>query len=160
LARLLGDYERAGRYYEQDIEILKEQRSPVALVTPSVNLAWVLLQAGDYRKAQPSFEESLRLSNEFGNKNGILLSLAGFAGVLGMTGKPRQAARLFGAVESLLEAIGMAGRMDQSDQKEFDHYVAAVRAQLDEITFAKTWAEGRRMTLEQAIEFALKETQI
>ncbi len=156
LARLLGDYERAGKFYEQDIEILKERRSPVALVTPSVNRAWVALHGGDYHKAKALFEESLRLSNEYGNKNGTTISLAGFASVLEMTGKPEQAARLFGAVESLLEGIGMAGRMDPSDQKEFDHYVAAVRAQLDEAAVAKAWAEGRAMTLEQAVEFALQ----
>jgi non-specific serine/threonine protein kinase len=159
LARLLGDYERAGRYYEQAIGILQEQRSPVALVSPSVNLGWVLLHGGDTRKARAAFEESLRLSNEFGNKNVIALSLAGFAGVLTMTGKPKEAAQLFGAAESLLAAIGMAGRMDPSDQKEFDHYVAAVRAQLEEGAFAKAWAEGRRMAPEQATEFALKEIQ-
>jgi uncharacterized protein (DUF2236 family) len=73
-----------------------------------------------------------------------------------MTGKPERAARLFGAVESLLEAIGMAGRMDPSDQKELDHYVAAARGKLDEAAFAKAWAAGRAMTSEQAIAFALQ----
>jgi hypothetical protein len=73
-----------------------------------------------------------------------------------MTGKPEQAAQLFGAVESLLEGIGMSGRIDPSDQKEFDHYVAAARGQLDEAAFAKAWAEGRAMALEQAIELALQ----
>ena len=159
LSRLLGDYERAGRFYEQDIEILQEQRSPVALVTPSVNLAWVLLQGGDYRKAQAAFEESLRLSNEYGNKNGIALSLAGFSCVLAMTGKPDRAARLFGAVESLLEGMGMSGRMDRSDQKEFDGYVSLVRDQLDKTTFESAWAEGRAMTLDKVIDFALKESR-
>jgi hypothetical protein len=83
--------------------------------------------------------------------------LAGYAGVLVMSGKADLAARLFGAVESLLESI--AGRLDPSDQKEFDYYVAAIRGQLDDAKFEKAWAEGRAMTLEQAIEFALKETQ-
>lgn len=156
LARLQGDYERAGKFYEEDVEILREQRSPVALVTPLVNQGWVPLHGGDYRKAKALFEESLKLSNEYGNKNGTTISLAGFASVLEMTGKPEQAARLFGAVESLLEGIGMAGRMDPSDQKEFAHYVAAARGQLDEAAFAKAWAEGRAMTLEQAVEFALQ----
>ena len=156
LARLLGDYERAGKFYAEDVEILRQQRSPVALVTPLVNLGWVPLHGGDYRKAKALFGESLKLSNEYGNKNGMAMSLAGFAGILAMLGKPEQAARLFGAVEALLESIGMAGRMDPSDQKEVDHYVAVVRAQLDEAAFAKAWATGHAMTLEQAIEFVLE----
>jgi hypothetical protein len=31
----------------------------------------------------------------------------------------------------------MAGRLDPSDQKEFDHYVAAVRSQLGEAALHK-----------------------
>jgi predicted ATPase/DNA-binding SARP family transcriptional activator len=159
LARLLGDYERARRFYEEDIAILRQQRSPAALVTPLVNQAWVSLHGSDTPKAKAAFEESLKLSKEYGNRNGMTLSLAGFAGILGMSGKPEQAARLFGAVESLLEAMGMARRMDPSDQKEFDYCVAVVRSQLATPAFEKAWAEGRTMTSEHAIAFALKETQ-
>lgn len=155
LARLLGDYEQAGKFYEEHIGILREHRSPVALVIPLVNLAWVSLRRGGYGEANALFEESLKLSNEYGNKTAMVDCLAGFAGLLGMTGKPEHAARLFGAVEALLESIGMARRMDPSDQKEVDYYVAAIRAQLDEASIAKAWAEGRTMTLEQAISYAL-----
>ena len=37
----------------------------------------------------------------------------------------------------------------------YERSVAAARAQLDEAAFAAAWAEGRAMTLEQAILFAL-----
>jgi hypothetical protein len=89
----------------------------------------------------------------------MILCVAGFAAVFGMTDKPQQAARLFSAVEPLLEAIGMDRSMELVDQKEFDHYVALVRSQLDEAAFAKAWAEGRTMTLEQAIKYALEDTE-
>lgn len=114
------------------------------------------LHRGDYRKAQALFEESVKLSKEYGNKTAIMDCLAGFASILGMTNKTEQAVRLFGAVEALLEGIGMGGRMDPSDQKEFNHYVAAVRAQLDKAAFAKAWAEGRAMTTEQAVAYAME----
>jgi hypothetical protein len=35
--------------------------------------------------------------------------------------------------------------------------LAAVRAQLDEATFVAAWADGRTMTLEQAIGYALED---
>jgi len=159
LARLQGDYERAGKCYEESLEILRELRSRGALAAPSFNLAWVSLHRGDHRKAKALFEESLNLYKEDGNKNAMTDCLSGFAAVLGMIGKPEQAARLFGAVEALLEGIGMRGRKDPSDQKEFDHYVAAIRAHLDEAAFANAWAEGRAMTLEQAIAYALQKRE-
>ena len=152
LRRMQGDYERAGKFYEENLEILRDQRNRFALAAPTFNLAWVLLHRGDHHKAKILFEESLRLYVEEDNKNAIMDSLSGFAAVLGTIGKPDQAARLFGAAESLRENIG--GQMALSDRREFDYYVAAVRAQLDEVVFVKAWAEGRAMTLEQAIEYA------
>jgi len=46
--------------------------------------------------------------------------------------------------------------MDPADQVEFDRTLAMVRAQLDEAAFNAAWAEGRKMTLEQAVEYALE----
>jgi hypothetical protein len=37
----------------------------------------------------------------------------------------------------------------------FDRYAATSRAQLDDATFAMMWAEGQKMTLEQAKAEAL-----
>jgi predicted ATPase/DNA-binding SARP family transcriptional activator len=158
MARLQGDYARAGKSYEQSIEIFQEQHSRVYLATPLFNLGWVSLRGGDDRKARTLFEESLKLYSEYGDKNGMADNLLGLASVLGMIGRPEQAAQLFGAAESLRESIG--GCIEPSDQKEFDHYAAAVRAQLDEAAFAKAWAEGRAMTLEQVIEHALVNIEV
>jgi predicted ATPase/transcriptional regulator with XRE-family HTH domain len=155
-SRLRGNYERAGKFYEEAIEIFREQRNRHPMATPFFNLAWVSLHRGDYRKARTLFEESLELCKEYGITIPIVHILSGFASVLGMTSKPEQAARLFSAVESLVESFGMAGRMNPSDQKELDHYLAIVRVQLDETTFAKAWAEGRAMTMEQAMEYGLE----
>jgi predicted ATPase/DNA-binding XRE family transcriptional regulator len=150
LSRIQGDYDRAGKFYEENLEILRGlQIRPAA---PTFNLAWVSLHRGDHRKAKILFEESLRLYAEEDDKNGMKNCVWGFAAVLGTTGNPNQAARLFGAAESFQENIGVY--MVPPDQKEFDHYVTAVRGQLDEVVFVKAWAEGRAMTLEQAIEYA------
>jgi len=152
LTRFLGDYQRAGKFYEQNLEIYRELGGRFTLAWPFLGLAWVSLRKGDYRKAKTLFEDSLKLSIEDSNKSVITLCIAGFAGVLGMTSKPEQAARLFGAVKFLLESIGRP-----ADRKDFDHYLAAVRSQLDETAFAQAWTEGRAMTLEQAVDYALSE---
>ena len=59
------------------------------------------------------------------------------------------AARLLGASERALETLGAA--YQPNDKWEIDGMIAAVRAQLDEATFQTAWAEGRKLTLEQAI---------
>jgi len=159
-ARFEEEYESAGIFYEQALEVHRELgRFPTA--TPLFNLAWVAVHSGDYQKARRLFEESLKLHREYGYKIGMVEEcLGGFAAILGMIGKPEAAARLFGAVEALLEKIGRAGGMEQLDQKEYDYYVAAVRAQLNESALAKCWAEGHALTLEQAIEYALEKSKM
>ena len=74
----------------------------------------------------------------------------------GVQGQQVRAARLLGAVEALLEATN--DHVDPADRAEYDRDVAAARAQLDEATFAAAWAEGRAMTMEQAMAYALEDS--
>jgi hypothetical protein len=122
-----------------------------------INLAWVSLRLGHTGAAKAFFQESLKLFKDENKKIGMMHCLPGFASVLGIIGKPESAARLFGAMEALLENLEMTGQLDPPDQKELDHYVAIVRSQLDEAAFAKAWAEGRVMRMEQAIAYGLEE---
>ena len=82
--------------------------------------------------------------------------LVGLAGVAGRQGQPERAARLLGAAEALGEALYEPPR--SGSRIHFELYVAAARAQLDEATFEAAWAEGRAMTLEQAVAHALEST--
>jgi predicted ATPase/Tfp pilus assembly protein PilF/DNA-binding XRE family transcriptional regulator len=157
LMRVQGDYERASKFYEDSIEFLREHHSRSALAASLFNLAWVSLHRNNTSKARALFEESLKLYKQDSNKNAMIDCVAGLAAVLGTIGKPKQAAQLFGAVEFLLG--GIAGHMEPPDQKEFDHYTAAVRSQLDEASFANAWEQGPAMTLEQAITYVLEQTE-
>ena len=66
----------------------------------------------------------------------------------------RAAGRLFAAAEALRESTGIA--MTPLERKEYDGAVAAVRGAMPEITFASAWAEGRAMSMDQAIAYALE----
>jgi tetratricopeptide (TPR) repeat protein len=156
LARMQDHYEQAGKYYEQAIKIEQELHQRLSLSYCLWNLGWVTLHANDYQRTRALFKESFEVMSEDGNLYGMFGFLLGFAGIFGMTGKPEQAARLFGAFDQLSKSSSRP--LDPPDQKEFNDYVALVRAQLDEATFAKAWADGCEITLEQAIAFVRKET--
>jgi hypothetical protein len=47
--------------------------------------------------------------------------------------------------------------LQPADQAEADRYAAIAREQLDEVTFESAWADGRAMSLEQAVAYALGE---
>ena len=51
----------------------------------------------------------------------------------------------------------MGVRLFPVDQLEVDHYIVALREQLDEETCTAAWAEGKAMTLEQAVAYALSD---
>ena len=94
----------------------------------------------------------------FGSKKfvaGLVGGLAVLAGPAAAKGQSERAVRLLGASEALREATGLG--LQAADQFEIDRYVASARAQLDEATFEAAWAEGRAMTLEEAVAYALGE---
>src|SRR5437667_2425112 len=97
--------------------------------------------------------ESLSISREIGAKQPIAISLAGLGAVACTAQQPVTGVRLLGAAEAMLEAMGAV--QDPVDRAEYEQGLAAARVQLDEEAFAKTWAEGRAMSMDQAIAYAL-----
>ena len=74
------------------------------------------------------------------------------AGVADAEGDVQAAARLIGAFEIQKEQLFKP--LPYINQFEYQRILDTVRAHLDEATFAAERAEGRAMTLEQAIEYA------
>jgi hypothetical protein len=68
-------------------------------------------------------------------------------------GQPERATRLFSASQALRESISapLPPFISAIQQRT----VASARDQTDKSEFAKAWAEGRAMSMEQAIEYAL-----
>ena len=69
-------------------------------------------------------------------------------------GRLERAARLFGAVEALSEKMGV--EVSWSAWRALNERdLTTTREKLSPEAFEKTWAEGRRMTLEEAVAEAL-----
>lgn len=111
---------------------------------------------GDYEPALISFKESMILFQELGDMLQVAGCLAGLAAVAAVKGKPAASARLFGAVEHATEVLGAV--LNASDPMDYAHNLTAARAQLDEAAWEAAWAEGRVMSFEQAIAYALEST--
>ena len=86
----------------------------------------------------------------------ITTALEDFGNLAVAQAQPALAARLLGAAEALREAI--SAPLTPDSRVEYDQSVDAIRSQVDEMTFSQAWDEGREMTLEQAVEYALGET--
>ena len=73
----------------------------------------------------------------------------------------QKAVRLWGAAHALRENIGSTLPPNKTrDQREkYQEQVAQVRLTLGEEAFSTTWEEGHAMILEQAVEYALNNTE-
>jgi hypothetical protein len=86
----------------------------------------------------------------------MAIVLLGYAGWAAACGQPARAAQLIGASEGVMAAIN--ARWWPHQQLAYDFTMATIHALLDDATWEAAYAEGRTMTLEQAIAYAQKET--
>ena len=150
-----GDDAAARALNEESLKIKRDLGDKRGIANSLNHLGRVARRQGDVAAARALYAESLTIRRELWDRLGIAECLEGFAGLAGAQGQPRRVARLFGAAEGLREAIGVT--LPPSVRADYDSTVAAARASLGEAALARAWAEGRAMTLEQAIEYALAE---
>jgi len=109
----------------------------------------------DPERSTAFFTESLQLRQELGNTLAIAECLEGFAVLANVAGRPRRAARLYGAAEALREITG-AKLMDPADSSQREHQLADIRKRLGGQVFAAQWAAGRAIGPDEAARLALQ----
>ncbi len=158
VAQQQGGYGQAAVLLEESLALFQKlgdrENSALALMA----LGNIAFAQGDYGRMVVLGGQSLRLCRELGKRGGIAAGLEGLAAVAGVQSQPERAARLFGAATALREAIG--GTLSPGERPAYERNVATVRGQLDETAFAAAWAEGRVMTVEQAITYALEGIEV
>jgi predicted ATPase/DNA-binding CsgD family transcriptional regulator len=150
-----GDHGRARRLAERGLALSREVGERQTLCAALYTLATLAQAERDHERARDLFEEGLTVSAELGNEADVAHCLEGLASIAGVEGSIERAARLWGAEEVLLEKIEAAVYTYVPDRSLHRSQVAAARSRLDEETFEAAWAEGRAMSLEEAIEYAL-----
>jgi DNA-binding CsgD family transcriptional regulator len=143
------DYAEAKVLFEESVALFRDLGDPWGLSLALRHLGYVSSGQGDYERAAALFKESLVLCGELGEKWFSSMCLEDLAVVAGLAGDHRRAVQLLGAAEELREVVGAAVR--SLYRADYDRTVATAGAGLDEAAFAAAWAEGRAMTLEQAI---------
>jgi DNA-binding NarL/FixJ family response regulator len=152
-----GDHERAKRLAERGLAISREIGERQATTSALYTLATLAQTGGKDERARNLFEEGLRLSAEIGNEADVAHCLAGLASMYGTEGKIVRAARLWGAEEALLEKLEDAVYTYVPDRALHRSQVAAARSQVDEAVWIAAWNEGRVMSFQQAVEYALEQ---
>jgi non-specific serine/threonine protein kinase len=152
-----GDHERAKRLAERGLALSREVGERQAISVALNTLATLAQTERDHERARELFGEGLKVSAELGNESDVVHCLEGLASIAGAEGSIVRAARLWGAAEALPEEIEVGVHTYVPDRSLHQSQVAAARAQLEEADWTAAWAEGRAMTSERAIEYALEQ---
>lgn len=153
VAMLQGDYAHAEASYEEAIPRLREARDFTFLAMPLRRLGQLAMYHGDKARSARLIKESLISNWSVHDYVGVGGCLAAFAALSMAQGQNERAVKLLRAVDALLEYIHFP--LLPFDQQQYERTVSELRAHMNEAVFAKAWAEGRTLTLEQAVELAL-----
>ena len=156
VALVEGDRDRSVELSEESLALHRELGDLRGTAMCLTILGITALERGDAERAAVLYEEDMHILRGLRDKTGTSYGLRGLAGVATLQREPIRAARLWGADEALREAIGLP--LSYLDRSHPDHegLLAAARSQLDEVAWEAAQAEGRAMTPEQAVEYALK----
>jgi predicted ATPase/class 3 adenylate cyclase len=157
VANAQGDTSRAAQHFQEAIALFRDMGDRMWIASAAADLGEIVLLQADYTRAVDLFRTSLPLFRDLGHEQGIGWCLRALGRVATAQERLEQAARLFGAAETLIDTGQM--HVESSQRKEWDRNIATLHARMDEVTFAAAWAAGRAMSLEAAIEEALGEAE-
>lgn len=149
VARCQNDYDEAKRCYEESLIMCREIGDKDGIPSVLHNLGYVAQHWGENAKAMELFREGLAIHIEMGNQAGIAECLTGIASVLTMQGSLEEAACLFGAAEALRERTEAS--LWPANRIEYDRSLTILTRSLDASRLAASWADGRALSIEQAI---------
>ncbi|MBI1743532.1 tetratricopeptide repeat protein [Candidatus Acetothermia bacterium] len=151
-----SEYETARTLYRQSMELSQEIEDKPTIATLYSLLGHLALKGQNWREAHSLFAQSLTLAREMRNLRGVIISaLWGSAKLRFLEERWPEAAKLLGACESLRETMGIVVPLNECPM--YENIIASIKAHLSESNFAKAWAEGRVMTLEEAMALAVDE---
>ena len=148
-----GDYPAVLAMFEESLAIFRKLDDLGGIAMLLNNLGDLASSQSDYAGARALYIEGLTIRSELGDRWGIAETLNGLAYVAFGLASFGQATRMWGGAERLREEIGAT--LQPRDRLRYDRQVAAARAAMGDNAFDLTWQDGRAMTLEQAIRFAL-----
>ena len=108
---------------------------------------------GDATGARACLDEATGLRRDLLDQVGLAESLDAHAALAAAQGEPARALRLAGAARALRDTLGWSPR--PSVQRETTEWLRPAREALGEAAAAAAWAEGRELSMEEAVACAL-----
>jgi predicted ATPase/DNA-binding CsgD family transcriptional regulator len=153
LARARGDNAAAIRHFSSALELFKQIGARTEIARSLAGIGWVCLASLDLPTAAASLSESLELCMATGQRLGIARGLEAFAALAVVQRDDVTAVRLEGASEVLREAVDPA--RSGSARGRLGALLSAAHQRLGPARTASLQAEGKRLSMHEAVRYAL-----
>jgi len=155
VASYSGDYERGRQLLEEAMEIHRKMGDQAGVSRALRYLGWTARLQGDYPKARSIYIECLQSSYRVQNKDSIIADLMHVGNLRLVQGSPEEFVRMLGVFERA-EPEGLKTFMPFF-QMETEEFKEITRATLGDEAYTAAYESGTQMSLEEAVEHALKE---
>lgn len=149
------DLAKASQLLDESMSAAERSGNNLARSIALVNYGRLKFAEGDYAQAKELCLQSLRLREELADRWGLVQCLAPLTAIDVIEDELEHAAKMLGAIDVLLETLGAQPPL--IFRADHEPSVAAVRAALDEKTFNRLFAEGRRLSIKESVALALEE---
>jgi tetratricopeptide (TPR) repeat protein len=150
----LGDHAKARQMQEESLQMRRQLGDKQGMATVLSNLGFCNLLMKDYGAARSALLEGLRLCRELDDRRGTPYALEYLAMLAVEEDRPEPAITLYGAAYGLRERSEMSLSATEAQSMQETYEVA--KAKVGPENYEALFAYGRILTLEQAIDFALK----
>jgi predicted ATPase/DNA-binding SARP family transcriptional activator len=148
-----GEYESGERLLTEALSLARGLQHDTVTAAAAVNLAIVARRRASPYLARELLSESLRLFAGAGHMRGVAECLREFASLAVIQAHPLRAARLFAAARHIAAGSGIT--LSPSSEGEYAELAANARALMDERAWNREWLAGGRMSIGDAVEYAL-----
>lgn len=147
------DDEQAENRFDEALLISQDITDKLLAALALYGLGRVAQARGNYTHAQARYTEGIMSQS---SKLIVAKHLEGFALLATIENHMERAVKLFGASHTLHSPFRF--EMSAKERAEHDQAIDVARATLGEETFTTAWDEGKKMTLDDVIRYALEES--
>lgn len=154
LSLIKGEYKDARKFIEESLGISREIGDKWGIALTLNGLGNLAYYEGNYESARRYYLESLALKQKMEDTRGIVFTLIGYSGILCIEDRSSEAVILLGTADNVMKSSGSVPEF--IEQKLMKEIISSLHDRLDDEEFMKQFEEGRKMTLEGAVQLKVK----
>jgi tetratricopeptide (TPR) repeat protein len=157
IALFQGDFEKARTYLQENAKIFFEFGNRLQYLWARVHLAYIALRESNLSQARDIFAETAQDFQKDENIIGVVFTLEGVSSLYIVTDSPVKAARLIGWADATRKQID--DTRPDLEQADVDKTTATCLAKMGAAAFSDAYDEGQKMSLDEAVAYALGESE-